>query len=311
MTRALPIAQTDRALPGIALMIVFCATAPLIDVAAKIAVQSVSVTQVTLARMVVQAVLMLPVVLVMRQTLRLRRAPAGRLVLRALMLAGSTACFVGAVRLMPVAEALAIAFVEPLILLWLGAVIFGERVGPRRIAASVVGFAGALLVIQPNFAQFGAVALLPLGTAVFFALYMLVTRRIARDMPPEVMQFHTAWIGALLVLPVLALGHGAGIAELSLSLPAAPIWVALVCVVLAAAFAHLAITHALRLAPAATLAPLAYMEIVTAVLFGWLFFADWPDAMAWSGIAVIVGAGLYIIWREQIVARQARHPARQ
>lgn len=309
MTRAAYPIPIDRVLPGIMLMMVFCATAPLIDVAAKMAVQAVSVTQVTLARVVVQALLMLPVLALFGQDLRLSRNQARLLVLRALMLIGSTGCFVGAVRLMPVAEALAIAFVQPLILLWLGAVLFGEKVGPRRILASGTGFAGAMLVIQPNFAQFGAVALLPLGTAVFFAIYMLLTRRISREVHPEAMQFHTAWIAAVVLVPVIALGHGTGVAELSLTWPQPAIWAWLFGVGLAATLAHLAITHALRLAPAATLAPLAYLEIVTAVTFGWLFFADWPNLTAWTGIWVIVGAGLYIIWRERQLARTAPRPA--
>jgi drug/metabolite transporter (DMT)-like permease len=301
-----PIPHADRVLPGVALMIVFCVIAPLIDVSAKNAVQSVSVAQVTLARMLVQGALMLPVVVLMRQSLRLPPGMALLLALRALMLVGSTASFVAALRFMPLAEALAIAFVEPLILMWLGAVFFAERVGPRRLAASVLGFAGALLVIQPNFERFGAVALLPLLAAGFFALYLLLTRRITRSVPPEAMQFHTAWMAVVWMLPALALGQATGIADLSLR--AAPVWGWLFGVGLAATLAHLAITHALRLAPAATVAPLGYLEIVTAVGFGWLFFAEWPNALAWAGIAVICGAGLYIIWRERITARTARRP---
>ena len=77
------------------------------------------------------------------------------------------------------ADALAIAFVEPFVVLILGSFLFGDEVGPRRIAASAVGFGGALLVIQPSLAAFGYVALWPLGTAFFFAFYMLVTRAIS------------------------------------------------------------------------------------------------------------------------------------
>jgi drug/metabolite transporter (DMT)-like permease len=208
---------------------------------------------------------------------------------------------------MPIADALAIAFVEPFILLALGFLLFGDQVGPRRIAAAVVGFLGALLVIQPNFRAFGAVALYPLATAVFFALYMLLTRRITREVAPEAMQFHTAALGALIMLPVLAVGAWTGVPVLALSNPSAEVWMQLVCVGLAATVSHMAITYALRFAPSATLAPLHYLEIVNAVLFGWLFFGDWPNALSWTGIAVITGSGLYIIARERRLAREARH----
>lgn len=303
-----PDTSADRVLPGIALMIGFCAIAPLIDVAAKFAVQSVTVTQVTFFRMVVQALLMAPVVLVMRQSLRLNMAQTGWLAARAVMLIGSTYAFVGAVQVMPIADALAIVFVEPFLLLALGAVLFGDHVGPRRIVASVVGFLGALLVIQPNFAAFGAVALYPLATAAFFAFYMLLTRHIAREVPPEAMQFHTAWPGTVLMLPVLALGHGAGIELLTISNTTPAAWGQLFAVGLAASISHMAITYALKFAPSATLAPLHCLEIVTSVLFGYLFFSDFPNPLSLTGIAVIVGSGLYIIARERRLAKAARVP---
>jgi drug/metabolite transporter (DMT)-like permease len=302
-TAALP--HSDRVLPGVAMMLGFCVLAPLIDVAAKFAVQSVSVTQVALLRMVVQAALMVPVVWLLGQTLRVSTPMARLIGLRALMLLGSTYSFVAALKVMPIADALAIVFVEPFILLALGYLIFGDRVGPRRIAASVVGFGGALLVIQPNFAAFGVVALYPLATAGFFALYMLVTRRIAREVAPEPMQALTALWGTALMLPVLALGAGTGWPALVVGGADPAVWGWLVGVGVAATVSHLLITYALRYAPPATLAPLHYLEIVTAVVFGWAFFGDWPNPLSWAGIAVIVAAGLYIIARERVLARQA------
>jgi drug/metabolite transporter (DMT)-like permease len=305
-TAANPAFPADNILPGVMLMLVFCAIAPLIDTAAKMASQTVSVGQVTLARMVVQATLMLPVVLWLRQSFRLSRRQLGLTVLRAALLAGSTLSFVAAVQVMPIADALAIVFVEPFLLLALGFLLFGEQVGPRRIIASVVGFGGALLVIQPNFVVFGTVALFPLATAGFFALYMLVTRHLSREVPPEAMQFHTAWTGTLVMVPILALGHGFDLQPLQLSGAPWATWEQLFGVGLAATLAHLAITHALRRAPSATLAPLQYLEIVTAVGVGWLFFGDWPNPLSWAGIAVITASGLYIIARERSLAMAAR-----
>lgn len=297
---------TDRVPLGVAMMLAFCALAPLIDVSAKFASQEVSVGQVTLARMVVQAVLMAPLVLILRARWRLNWAQLGWMSLRAALLLASTFTFVSAVQVMPVADALAIAFVEPFIILALGALFMGEAVGPRRIGAAIVGFLGALLVIQPNFAAFGAVALFPLGTALFFALYMLVTRRISQTADPVAMQFHTAWLGVVLILPVLALGASLDIGSLALARARPAIWGWMFGVGLAAAVSHMAITVALRFAPSATLAPLHYLEIVTAVAFGWLFFGDWPDTASWAGIVVIMASGLYIIARERAVAKAAR-----
>lgn len=297
---------TDRILPGVALMIAFCVIAPLIDVASKLAAQGVPVGVIVLGRGIVQAALMLPVVLLMRLPLRLTRRSLALATLRALMLVVSTYCFVAAVRVMPIADALAIVFVEPFVILLIGRLVLGEQVGPRRLAACAVGFVGSLFVIQPSFAAFGAVALFPLGTAVSFALYMLVTRHLSRDVHPVAMQFHTAAIAALLCLPLLGLGTALGAAPISFELPQGIFWLWVFCVGLASTVSHMAITYALKFAPSSTLAPLHYLEIVTATLLGYLFFSDFPNLLTFTGIAIIVASGLYVIHRERRLARAER-----
>ena len=302
----------DRTLLGIMLMLLFCLTAPLLDVSAKLAAESgIPVGQITSARFLLQSILMLPLVLVMGQSLRLTHQALGWITLRAVFLILSTFSFISGIAVMPVADALAIVFVEPFILLLLGSLIFGDRVGPRRIAACAVGFCGALLVIQPSIATFGLIALWPLGTAVFFAFYMLVTRAISAWMPPVAMQFHTAWTGFALCLPILLLASGAGIPSLATVMPQGLDWIWLAGVGFWAAFSHLAITYALKHAPAATLAPLHYSEIVVAVALGYLIFDDFPNPLTWAGIMIITASGMYIIHRERMTARALKTPAPQ
>jgi len=302
--------SSDRILPGVALMLAFCLIAPLIDVSAKLASATVPVGQITTARYVVQAALMLPIALVLGPGLRLTPRGLSLVALRALVSILATFTFVWAVSVMPIADALAIAFVEPFILLILGRLIFGDEVGPRRIGASVVGFCGALLVIQPSLAAFGWVALMPLSTALFFALYMLVTRQLSREMHPVPMQFHTAWVGIVMCLPLLALGAITGTPSLDVVLPHGTAWAFLFGVGAAATVSHMAMTYALKFAPSATLAPLHYLEIVAAVALGYWVFGDFPNALTWTGIAVIVASGLYIIHRERLTARKARQAPR-
>lgn len=296
----------DRILPGIVLMLAFCVLAPLLDVASKLAAATVPVGQITTARFVIQGALMLPVVLAMRLPWHLTPRLAAFTVLRALFLIVSTYCFVAALTEMPVADALAIAFVEPFILLILGRLMFGDEVGPRRIAACVVGFGGALMVIQPSLVAFGPVALYPLGTAVTFSGYMLITRIMSADVHPVAMQFQTSVAGAVICLPVLWLANGSGIAGLATVMPQGLEWVWLFGVGFWAAASHICMTYALKYAPSTTLAPLHYFEIVAAVALGWLVFGDWPDAMTWAGISVIVGSGLYVVHRERLAARGRR-----
>lgn len=297
--------SADRILPGIALMLAFCALAPLLDVSSKLATQTLPVGQITTARFVVQAALMLPVVLLMGLPLRVTPGVGLRLMLRALFLILSTYSFVAALSFMAMADALAIAFLEPFILLILGHFLFGDAVGPRRIAACGVGFLGALLVIQPSFAAFGLRALWPLGTAVFFAFYMLSTRAISTRLHPVTMQLHTALAGCLLLLPVMVVMDGSG-TSFDPRMPQGYAWLWLFGMGFWASVSHMCMTYALKFAPAATLGPLHYSEIVVSVLLGYLVFGDFPNAVAWAGIAIIVGSGLYIIWRERLAVRRAR-----
>jgi drug/metabolite transporter (DMT)-like permease len=300
----------DTTLRGIVLMLIFCMIAPLLDVASKLAAEGgIPVGQITAARFVVQGALMLPVLLVMGLSLRLSPRALAFTFLRAFFLILSTYSFVSGIAVMPVADALAIAFVEPFILLILGSFIFGDQVGPRRIAACAVGFFGALLVIQPSIQVFGLVALWPLGTAFSFAFYMLVTRAMSAWMHPVAMQVHTSWTGVVLCLPVLVLANGTGITPLDPVWPDGLNWVWLFGVGFWAAVSHMSMTYALKYAPSATLAPLHYSEIVVAVILGYLIFDDFPNLLTWAGIAIIVSSGLYIIHRERNVARQKAHPA--
>ncbi len=297
--------SNDNILTGVVLMLGFCLTAPLLDVAAKLASSSVPVGQITAARFVVQCALMAPFIWIMGLSLRVPKGQWLPLMLRAFLLLFATFCFITAIRVMPLADALAIVFVEPFIVLLFGKFYLGEDVGPRRIGACVVGFIGVLFVIQPSFAAFGAVALIPLGTAVAFAFYILVTRGLSRRMHPVALQFHTGLIASLFCIPVLLLAQGSGSELLDPVWPAGIAWLWLFGAGLFAAVSHMMMTYALSLAPSATLAPLQYFELPVATLFGYLVFSDFPNTLSLIGIAIIVAAGLYMIHRERVTAGQS------
>jgi drug/metabolite transporter (DMT)-like permease len=303
-----PAPHADRILLGVVLMLAFTMLAPLLDVSAKLASPHVPVSQIAAARFIVQGVLMLPVVLVMRQSWYVSPRMLGLVILRALMLLMATYCFVAAIAVMPIADALAIAFVEPFVLLILGSLIFGDEVGPRRIAASAVGFCGALLVIQPSLSAFGWVALFPLGTAFTFAFYMLITRAMSRSLHPVTMQLHTSLAGIAMVVPVLWVFNDGPIPLLDIVMPQGYVWLWLFGVGFWASLSHMCMTYALKFAPSATLAPLHYIEIISAVGLGYLVFADFPNWMTWIGIATICLSGLYVIHRERVNARAKVSP---
>jgi len=295
--------STDHVLTGVTLMLGFCFTAPLLDVAAKLASDSVPVGQITAARFVVQCALMAPFIWVMRLSLRIVRRQWLAMLFRALCLLVATFCFIAAIRLMPLADALAIVFVAPFIVLLVGKFYLGEDVGYRRVGAAIVGFVGVLFVIQPSFAAFGAVALFPLGTAVAFAFYILVTRGLSRTIHPVTLQFYTGLIASLFCLPAMLLAQGSGSELLDPIWPKGIAWSWLFGVGFFATLSHMMMTYALSMAPSATLAPLQYLELPVATVFGYLVFHDFPNFLSLIGIVIIIGAGLYMIHRERVTAR--------
>ena len=287
---------------GILLMVAFTILAPLLDMSSKLATETLPVGQITTARFVVQLLCMIPVSLALRLPLSASATDIGLTLLRALFLIGSTFCFIAGVAVMPIADALAIVFVMPFILMFMGWAFFGNRVGPRRIGASAVGFGGALLVIQPSVSHWGLVALYPLGTAFLFSFYEILTQSLAPRMHPVTMQLHTSIAGSLITVPLLYLANGSGITAIDALMPHGTAWLWLFGVGFWAAVSHLCMTFALKFAPAATLAPLHYLEIVVAVIIGYFVWGTFPNLSTWAGIVVIVGSGLYIIHREHVTA---------
>lgn len=305
MTHAAPPqVAPDNVLLGVALMLGFCVTAPMLDVAAKLAADSIPVGQITTARFFVQCALMVPILWLMKLPFGVPRALLVPLVARAAFLLVSTFCFIAAIRVMPLADALAIVFVAPFIVLLFGKFHMGEDVGPRRAAAAMVGFLGVLFVIQPSFAAFGAVALFPLGTALSFAFYILVTRSVSRKAHAVTLQFHTGLFATLFCLPVLLVFEGSASVLFDPVWPMGTDWMWLFAVGFFAAISHMMMTFALTFAPSSTLAPLQYFELPVATLFGYLVFGDFPNALSLTGIAIIIGAGLYMIHRERVATGQ-------
>lgn len=285
---------------GIVLMIAFALTAPSIDVFAKLAAQDQPTGQISAARFAVQFALLAPVMIWRGGFSRLPASLLGLHLLRGLLMGIATLCFFTALDYMPIADAIAIFFVEPMILTILGGLVLGETVGWRRYVACAVGFAGAMIVVRPSFEELGWVAVLPLGAALAFACYLLLTRYMAPKQDPLVMQGYAGLFGGLCVGAALLLGQGSGSAVFDPIWPDTRGWLLLAAVGVVASTTHLFLVFAFRHAPASVLAPLQYVEIASATLLGYLVFGDFPDALKWLGVAIIVGSGLFIFWRERL-----------
>ena len=299
----------DKPFLGIALMLGFAVFAPGMDAFAKLASEQIPVGQTLAYRFGIQSLLLFPLVFAMGLYARSSLIEAGWHLIRAALILLATGCFFTALKFMPIADAISIFFVEPFVVVLLGAAFLGEAVGWRRIIACAIGFLGALIVIRPSFAELGPVALFPLGTAVFFALYMIVTRRTAKNQHPVALQAWTALGAVILTFPVLAFFKGSGVAPLDPVPPQGVFWFYLIGTGVVASVTHLMLSGALRFAPAGTIAPLQYFEIIAATVLGLLIFGDFPDLQTFFGIAIIISSGLYVIWRENVARKSALSPA--
>lgn len=297
----------DRPLIGIGFMLAFCLLAPLGDALAKLLGQYITVLEILWIRFAVQAVILIPLCLLCDISLRSDRKVFSLIVVRTVLHGIGIGAMFTSLLYLPLADAIAIAFVMPFIMLLLGKLVLNEQVGPHRLIACAVGFIGVLLVIQPNFTAVGAPALLPLLVAVVFALFMLITRMIAKDTHPISLQAVSGGIALVLFTPLFLIWPvSEQTAFVTVALFDQPIWMFMLITGVLGTLAHLCMTASLRYAPSATLAPMQYLEIPFATLIGLWMFKELPNGLALIGIAVIIIAGLYVIYRERANA-QAFH----
>ena len=296
-----PVRRGENVFRGVLLMIAFCLVVPLLDVFSKLAAERIPVAQITAARFLLQSLFMFPVLFYLGKSFRVPIALLPMLFLRAVFLIFSTFFFVTAISVMPLADALAIVFIEPFIILLFGKFVLRETVGVRRLGACLIGFGGVLLVIQPSFAAFGYVAFLPLIVAFSFAFYILITRSLSTKIDVVSMQFQTANIGAIVCVPILFLGSAFSIEALTYVLPEPLFALWLVGVGFFASFSHFLMSLALQYAPSSTLAPLHYIELVMAGVLGYLIFSDVPNTFALCGMVIVILSGLYVVYRERML----------
>jgi drug/metabolite transporter (DMT)-like permease len=210
-----------------------------------------------------------------------------------LVIAGSF-LFVNGLRYLPLADAIAISFTGPLFTTAMAPYALGEKVGWRRRGAVLVGFLGVLIMARPGGGALQWAVLLPLGAALCGGVRDLITRRIARSETTVSMLFVTTAVVMLAGLATAPFGWA--------PLRGADLWVFASSGVLVAG-AHYLLIEAFRYAEAALVAPFKYTSMIWAVLFGYLFFGDLPDAWTLAGASVVVLAGLYILHRETRKAR--------
>ncbi|BAO60735.1 DMT family transporter [Pseudomonas protegens] len=249
------------------------------------------IVMVVWARYVVHTLLML-VVFVPRSGFSavVRTKRSGLQLLRALCLIGTSLLFTTGLRYIPLAEATAVNFLAPLLVTALSVPFLGERVSRAQWLAVLAGFVGVLIVVRPGGALFTPAILLPLGSALCFGFYQLLTRKLSGVDSPTTSNFLTGILNSLIMSALLpffwstpTLVHGLFMIGLG------------TCGMLG----HMLLTQAFRHAAPAMLAPFSYGQILFAGLFGYLIFDHTPDQYALVGIAVICLSGLAVAWAQR------------
>jgi len=289
--------QTDSAentTTGILLMVGAIASFTVIDACAKFLIGYVPPMMVVFAR---YSLSLLYVVGLMWWTgaLTVKSDHRSLQILRGVLLFASTFLNFMALQYLRLDQTSAIFFSNPLWVCALSPFLLGERIGPRRWAAVIVGFLGVLLIIRPGADGFHWAMLLSVTVAIIAAMYQIITRKIGGRDPALVSLLLPSIVGTALAMPL-------GI--VNWYVPAWGLVGVMLLMGIAGGVGHHLLIKAHTLAPAPTLAPFVYTQIIWMIIVGYVVFGDVPDVHTLIGASIVVSSGLYVYYREQAAKGQ-------
>ena len=282
------------------------------DMAIKFISGDYALHQVVLIRSLIGMVVLLAVIVPLDgglSVLRTKRLPMH--LMRGMCVVVANMTFFLALAAMPLVDAVAIFFIAPMLITVFSVIFLKETVGPYRWIAVAMGFIGVIVMMRPGSDSFQLAAFLPLAAAVSYAGLHILTRKIGGTERASTMTFYIMvsfiTVSALMGL-VVGDGRFAGTGDASLEfLLRAWVWPApfdyliLLGIGVSSAFGGFLISQAYRLCEAGLAAPFEYTALVLAIFWGVVVFGEWPDVTAWVGVSLIVGAGLFMLWREAAI----------
>jgi drug/metabolite transporter (DMT)-like permease len=210
---------------------------------------------------------------------------------RGVLLILSSLFFVSALKYLPLADATAINYMTPTLVILLAIAFLGERLTAARVAFVIAGIAGMLMIVQPGADLFKGAALFAVTSAACYAVYQITTRMLAGE-DPRVTLFYPALVGvALMTLVWPWFGSRIDVEWVDVAL--------MLAVGALGTIGHFLFILAFQRAPASALTPFTYVHLVFATIIGWFAFDDLPDALTFAGMALIGGSGLLLTWHER------------
>jgi len=211
--------------------------------------------------------------------------------IRGVLLIGSSMCFMSALKFMPLADATALNYMTPTIVIVLGVLFLHERLTKARIAFVIAGLTGMFMIVQPGADLFRGASFLALASAFCYAIYQITTRMLAGE-DPRVTLFYPALVGVgIMTLVWPWFGTAIDISWLDVALLAS--------IGVLGTVGHFLFILAFQRAPASALTPFTYIHLVFATLIGWVVFSDLPDGLTFAGMGLIAGSGLLLTWHER------------
>jgi drug/metabolite transporter (DMT)-like permease len=279
--------------PLSAVLLIVCASAcfTTVDVSVKHLSQRYPVPLIVWARWGVQTLVILGIVGPRMRTDLFRTTRLAMHLVRAVLLIASSLCFFLALSYLPLAEATALNYTAPILVTLLAGWFLNERLTRPRWAFIGAGFVGMLLIVRPGSEVLAPAALLALGAAALYAIFQIITRKLAGE-NLMVLLFYPSVVGTVLFSLGVPLVHVEG------WYPTSDL-AAFVGIGVVGSLGHLLFIQAFQRASASAIAPFTYMQLVWSTLAGWLVFGTFPDGWAATGILVIAGSGVVLTWYER------------
>ena len=263
----------------------------LLDGSAKWLVQSVPVLVVVWLRFLTHTLIASALLFPMRGLALVRTRHLRWHLARGLMFCAMTGMNFWALQFLQLTVTASIFFMVPILVALLSAPLLGEKLDAKRWGAILIGFAGVLVIVRPGSEAFHPAMLLSLANAVLYAFFNMMTRKLAAYDPPETIQFLPAVVATVVLAPfaLAAWESPHGWFE----------WLLLCLMGVFGGTGHYLLAMAHRYAPASTLAPFLYQQILYMAIFGYLVFGSVPDTAVWIGAAIVIASGLYLFSRER------------